>query len=178
MSTQEPPVAGRGERGWREHAWLVGPALLLVVALSQRVVATATPLTPWKLGGFGMFSTVDTSDYRTMDVTATTHDGVVILLDHDAWRVKSGVLPSMRHRAALAIGSDGWLEAVAQDMVATSWSVEDGVGQPLLLGDASEADLRPEDFASLEIVLSRLVFDPADDVARTEVIATHTWRAR
>ena len=40
------------------------PALLVVVALIEITVAHTTELTPWKGGGFGMFSTVDDPDAR------------------------------------------------------------------------------------------------------------------
>lgn len=40
------------------------PILLVLVAVIQNVVAHTTTLTPWKGGGFGMFSTVDDPDAR------------------------------------------------------------------------------------------------------------------
>lgn len=42
----------------------VPPVLLAVVALCQVVLAKTVALTPWKGGGFGMFSTLDHGAYR------------------------------------------------------------------------------------------------------------------
>jgi hypothetical protein len=39
-------------------SWLA-PALLCVIALTQTAVTAQQPLSPWKLGGFGMYSGVD-----------------------------------------------------------------------------------------------------------------------
>ena len=44
------------------------PLLLTLVALTQIVLARTLDLTPWKGGGFGMFSTLDHSAYRHIDV--------------------------------------------------------------------------------------------------------------
>jgi hypothetical protein len=46
---------------WR--AWMP-TALLLVVALTQVVLARVADLSPWKGGGFGMFATNDGSGFR------------------------------------------------------------------------------------------------------------------
>lgn len=49
----------------------VPPALLAVVACVQIGLARLTPLTPWKGGGFGMFSTVDGAANRWTQVLVT-----------------------------------------------------------------------------------------------------------
>jgi hypothetical protein len=47
---------GAESRGWRA---LLPVSLLVVVACAQVTLATTAGLTPWKGGGFGMFSTTD-----------------------------------------------------------------------------------------------------------------------
>jgi hypothetical protein len=42
--------------------------LLTLVAISQIVVSTSIGMTPWKGGGFGMFSTLDHGAYRGVDI--------------------------------------------------------------------------------------------------------------
>jgi hypothetical protein len=49
---------------WR----LLPPALLTVVAVGQILLARTVELTPWKGGGFGMFSTLDHGAYRGVDI--------------------------------------------------------------------------------------------------------------
>jgi hypothetical protein len=45
------------------------PAVLLAgVAAGQIVLTRVTPLSPWKAGGFGMFSTLDAAAYRSLRI--------------------------------------------------------------------------------------------------------------
>jgi hypothetical protein len=44
------------------------PALLIAIACVQLFLATTQALTPWKGGGFGMFSTVDTGEARFLRI--------------------------------------------------------------------------------------------------------------
>jgi hypothetical protein len=46
---------------------LLPPLLLTLVALTQIVLVRTLDLTPWKGGGFGMFSTLDHIAYRHID---------------------------------------------------------------------------------------------------------------
>lgn len=51
------------------------PALLLaIVAICQIGLAKAADLTPWKGGGFGMFSTLDHNAYRRLEVVVAGTD--------------------------------------------------------------------------------------------------------
>ena len=50
---------------WR--AW-IPPIVLMVVALAQVTLAKTAGLCPWKGGGFGMFSTIDVTDTRSVRV--------------------------------------------------------------------------------------------------------------
>jgi hypothetical protein len=53
--------------------WLPA-ALLSVVAIAQVTLALGRGLTPWKGGGFGMFSTLDHGAYRGVDVLIEAPD--------------------------------------------------------------------------------------------------------
>ena len=55
---------------WR----LLPPAALLVVGLVQVGAASLVHLTPWKGGGFGMFSTLDHAAFRGIDVVIEAAD--------------------------------------------------------------------------------------------------------
>ena len=50
--------------------WAV-PLLLLIVAALQVLLVHTTNLSPWKGGGFGMFSTVDSPDVRVLQAFVT-----------------------------------------------------------------------------------------------------------
>ena len=55
---------------------VVAPVLALVlVAANQIRLARATPLSPWKGGGFGMFSTTDSPGARRLRVVVHAADG-------------------------------------------------------------------------------------------------------
>jgi hypothetical protein len=46
----------------------IAPAVMAAIAATQIVLALAADLTPWKGGGFGMFSTLDHGAFRGVDV--------------------------------------------------------------------------------------------------------------
>jgi len=54
---------------------LAAPALLVLVALSQLALVSLTGFSPWKGGGFGMFSSTDHGPARTVHVLAVDEDG-------------------------------------------------------------------------------------------------------
>ena len=54
---------------------LTAPALLVLTALGQVALTRAGPLTPWKGGGFGLFSTVDKLENRILLAWIETPDG-------------------------------------------------------------------------------------------------------
>lgn len=54
---------------------LIPPALLVVVALTQMTCAKTSLLSPWKGGGFGMFSALDGISHRPLRVFAELADG-------------------------------------------------------------------------------------------------------
>lgn len=60
--------------------WLV-PALLIVVALRQIFLVSTVKLSPWKGGGFGMFSSIDRPSNRVIEVLGLTTTGESIEID-------------------------------------------------------------------------------------------------
>jgi hypothetical protein len=61
----------------RHPSPLIAPVLLSAVALFQIYAARTAWLTPWKGGGFGMFSTVDSPGVRFLRIVLQTDRGVV-----------------------------------------------------------------------------------------------------
>ncbi len=60
--------------------WLP-PGVLVVVALTQLLLAHTRNLTPWKGGGFGMFASTDGLSSRVVACTGTTSGGESIRID-------------------------------------------------------------------------------------------------
>jgi hypothetical protein len=56
-------------------ARFTAPVLLIVVALTQLVLTRTTDLTPWKGGGFGMFTVVDSMYGRIWSVEVENAEG-------------------------------------------------------------------------------------------------------
>jgi hypothetical protein len=86
------------------------PALLVVVGLSQMAASRLVHLTPWKGGGFGMFSTLDHAAHRGLDIVIDAPD-----------RSEAIVVPaSLEEDAARAIAcpSDWLLRRLAEKVVA------------------------------------------------------------
>lgn len=52
----------------------IPPVLLAVVAVTQIALSRTIALTPWKGGGFGMFSTLDHGAYRGVDIVVEAPD--------------------------------------------------------------------------------------------------------
>ena len=92
----------RGRPRWRT----VLPAAMLVTVASVQVVLTRTAgLTPWKGGGFGMFSTTDDSGRRRVRVFVTAPDRseeIAITPSLEDAAARAAVLPSERLLTQLA----------------------------------------------------------------------------
>jgi hypothetical protein len=88
----------------------IPPALLVVVAVCQIVLARTEALTPWKGGGFGMFSTLDHGASRGVDVVLEAPDR----------SEQQEVPPSLETLAARAANcpSDWLLRRLAEGVVA------------------------------------------------------------
>lgn len=69
------PGSAAEPRRWSRIAPWLAPALLTVVALAQIGIAASTDLTPWKGGGFGMFSTLDGTGSRQLRITLIGPEG-------------------------------------------------------------------------------------------------------
>jgi hypothetical protein len=89
---------------------LVPPVLLVVVALGQIGLAKSVGLTPWKGGGFGMFSTLDHGAHRGVDVVIEAPDR----------SEAQDIPPSLEELAARTVTcpSDAFLRRLAEAIVA------------------------------------------------------------
>jgi hypothetical protein len=104
------PEVDRARPGHRQR-WrsLLPVALLIAVAGAQVVLARASGLSPWKGGGFGMFSTTDDSGRRRMKVFVTGPDR----------SEEIAITPSLEDAAARAtvLPSDGQLARLARRVI-------------------------------------------------------------
>ena len=118
-----PPNAPRRLRGLL--AWLA-PALLCGVAALQVVVTQQTQLSPWKLGGFGMYSGVDTVRSRWIRLRVRTPAGPLPVVFERVVEDRAALAHLARNVRSLP--DDGSLA---------------GLGQALLAGPGVWADCTP-----------------------------------
>jgi hypothetical protein len=88
--------------GWRA---LVPVALLITVAGAQITLARTANLSPWKGGGFGMFSTTDDAGRRRVRVfvaAADRSEEIAITPSLEDAAIGAAVLPSDRQLTRLA----------------------------------------------------------------------------
>lgn len=135
---------------------LVPPAVLVGVALLQLTLAHTVGLTPWKGGGFGMFSTVDSPDYRMVVVTVGLDDGSGLVPLEEMVEV-AGVAPLNR---AAAMPNDRAMRRVANSMYEARWELKAGEAAP------EEDGLAPE---RVTVAVETLHVDPDDKRTLTRV---------
>lgn len=101
--------------GWTLNDYLA-PALLVLVAGVQFFSAFANDQTPWKGGGFGMFSTVDSPGARYLKIYLVSDDGeVAVRLPPRLSRLRRIIrtLPTQENLDLLAraLNEETWVEA-------------------------------------------------------------------
>ncbi len=89
------------------------PALLTTLACTQLFFGLNFGLTPWKGGGFGMFSTVDSPGGRTVRVYLETDDGDL--------PTKAPSWLSRRRKYARSFPAEFRVRSLAADMAAATW---------------------------------------------------------
>src|SRR4051812_37163958 len=99
------------ESSWPRAA--VGPVLLLAVLASHISLRATANLTPWKGGGFGMFSTIDSPATRQLRIELQTEDGDTPV----------AVPPGFNGQAeeVRAAPSAGRMRALARDLAGLLW---------------------------------------------------------
>jgi hypothetical protein len=164
-----PPIPWRARR---PGLTALAPALLAVVALVQIVTAHRRGLTPWKGGGFGMFSTVDMSPRRSLRIVLRDRGGRETLVDEETAAV--GARGSL-----LALPDHRELRRLAQRALRQRWFRLDGSrSRP---GRGARA-VRPDDPRVLAAQSCQWPPAPAaiEDIqcARAEVTAPRYQRGR
>jgi hypothetical protein len=109
--------------------WLP-PALLVAIFAMQVVLVRTSALTPWKGGGFGMFSTLDHGAYRRMSVIVNAPDRserVEVAPSIEEEEARAVACPSDRllRRLAVAVAErERRHERPVSSVAVTVWRVE------------------------------------------------------
>jgi hypothetical protein len=100
-----PQVGSGGPADRQRWRTLVPVALLMSVAGAQVVLTRVSSLSPWKGGGFGMFSTTDDAGRRSVKVFVTAPDRseeIAVTPSLEDAAARAAVLPSDRQFTRLA----------------------------------------------------------------------------
>ena len=95
-------IHGAARQRWRT---LLPVALLLTVACAQVILTRTAGLSPWKGGGFGMFSTTDDAGRRSVRVFVSApgrSEEIAITPSLEEAAVRAAVLPGGRQLTHLA----------------------------------------------------------------------------
>jgi hypothetical protein len=127
-------------------AW---PAVVLVVVASVQIgLASQADLTPWKGGGFGMFSTLDHGAFRSVEIVIDGPDRSETL----------DLPPSLERIAARAAGfpAERLLRALAVDVVARERRYGRAVDRVTLT--VWRTSFEPDTLMAREVALRRFVY--------------------
>src|SRR5262245_4992782 len=117
-ATTGPDGARVTKLGRQFYTWCA-PGLLCAIAVLQITLVHTTRLTPWKGGGFGMFSTVDSLGARFVKIYVQTSDGAVA--------TSVGALHTKLLRRLVAAPTEREARLLANDLVRGEWvDVESG----------------------------------------------------
>jgi hypothetical protein len=102
---------------------LAVPVVALLVAGGQLATSLSGELTPWRGGGFGMFSTLDGFHERRLEVVLVDVRGAEIEMaagQADGWRQTT---------AYRANPTSGNADRLAAKLLAARWTLDDGVAR-------------------------------------------------
>jgi hypothetical protein len=159
------------------------PTLLLCLMASLQIyLVRSSQLSPWKGGGFGMFSTVDSAEARFLKIFVATPEEQLAVVPPDGLHEEV-----LRARCFPTVPN---LEKIAKQLVAASWVEERLVSpagrgtivsiRPLARGEKSRPTLRMLSVNSVKVELWRSEFVASDTTLKAwssaEVIAHHGAR--
>jgi hypothetical protein len=169
--------------GRRALTW-IAPALLCAVVVFQVVVTHQTALSPWKLGGFGMYSGVDSVRSRWLRVVVATPSGelpVVFdrlveeqpLVAHIARNVRS--LPDAQALGGLGQllleGSGSWADCTPARVAGAQARVSGHFVRLLPPGQMRAQGCRPLPVTGLHLELWRYRYDSPSRLLEGEKLA-------
>ena len=116
-------------------SYFLVPALLVFIAVFQMYLAHFQELSPWKGGGFGMFSVVDSPGMRFLNVQALDQNGNPILIETDS------LMTSQRKKFLQSIPSNRELKHLADALMEEEYLP---TGSPALSAIQSFSRQNPE----------------------------------
>jgi hypothetical protein len=148
--------------------------LLVSVALVQLTLAHSLGLTPWKGGGFGMFSTVDQPAFRFVRVEVTDRAGRTLSVAMDQY-VDDAEVGALVERAR-AMPNQRALHRIAADVRDRSWTRRDGLALPLASDEPGTDIGGPLDLSSVTVSVWAFMFDAETEQLTPRLVHSGTWQ--
>lgn len=128
--------------------WFV-PFVLVTIFLRQVVLVYANGLSPWKGGGFGMFSTVDRGNWRWIDIEGITTESKAIKID-----VMSTDDPNLRKKINIARAvprNQAFLQDIAQTVMNSKQLREDKTKGIYRLPNRNDLSPNPKESQAIQL---------------------------
>ncbi|MCO6458158.1 MAG: hypothetical protein J5I93_22870 [Pirellulaceae bacterium] len=161
------------------------PACLCVVALLHVYRVYWHDQTPWKGGGFGMFSTIDERAARYLRCYLVTADGEIPVAIPSRWEKRVTVLRAAPNQSQLDelaadLAAQPWRDARQHwEAIAVGLAMQSGP-RPVEAGDLHPSGLRPEipspPFGSPLEVEPAAGSDPAGPRLAVQSVRVELWR--
>ena len=159
------------------------PTVLVLVASLQLYLAHTHDLSPWKGGGFSMFSAVDRSDRRIVRCYLETPRGnVPVAVPDSDVRKRARAMPTAARasRLAQAMARSVWVPCSPDDREAGG--PPDGCGhsglRPLSSGEPLPAGSSPIAFSRVDLEVWKVGFRSSDRILRAQKLITVTAERR
>jgi hypothetical protein len=179
-----------GSHGWsygNATLAVVAPALLLIIAAGQIFVAHHSLLSPWKGGGFGMFSTIDRPHARFLRVFLVV-DGnelpveVPDSLYFDAEKLRT--MPSQARTSALArrLSEQDWADThypwQQRAQRVASYETDEFIGYQVFKGEQSVEPRSPQRPPGIPLDIGHMIDPPDAARIRIDAVRLEVWRIR
>lgn len=162
---------------------IAAPAFLISIACLQLYLAHTHDLSPWKGGGFSMFSTVDRSDRRIVRCYLETPAGrVPVPVPDSDLRKKTRAMPTAVRagRLAQAMAKSVWVPESSE--ARQDGGTPEGCGhaglRALSPGEPLPAGASPIDFSGVELEVWKVGFRSSDRTLRAQKLITVTAERR
>ena len=162
---------------------VAAPLVLVLVASLQLYLAHTHDLSPWKGGGFSMFSAVDRSDRRIVRCYLETPQGKVpVPVPNSELRKKARAMPTAGRASRLAqsLARSVWVPDCPHGREAGDSS--EGCGRPglraLSAGEPLPTASSPIAFSRLDLEVWKVGFRSSDRMLRAQKLITVTSERR
>ncbi len=160
----------------RNQLHLVVPTILVTVFCIQYILVQHYNLSQWKGGGFGMFSTIDSPNERSLKIILNTDDGQVSV---NKYSINGFNIQEINKIETIPCKTK--LQALHKIIISKTWVCnsfyDSGENQVCRTAKVHQADqdFIPLQFESVTIGVERLTYDRWTNKVGTDIILKQTF---